>query len=93
MSQPTAEERAMGTVARSLTNAALAQRLGIVRDSVRSVSRLERDAYLDEAIRRLNWTEDYMKHTELEIVPIDTTSEVKPPIGGWQDDVLLKPSE
>lgn len=61
MSQPSAEVRVAAQVARSLTNAALAQRLGMIRDTPRSVPKLERNAYLDEAARRLRWPNEYDK--------------------------------
>jgi hypothetical protein len=38
-----------------LTDAALAQRLGIIRDTPRTMPRQEREAYLSEAIKRLQW--------------------------------------
>lgn len=64
MSQPTNQERTLQFVASRLTNGALAQRLGIIRDNIRSLSKLERDAYLNEAIRRLQWSDDYNAHLQ-----------------------------
>lgn len=64
MSQPTAEQRTAQVVAQVLTNGALAQRLTLIRDEPRRVSKLEKEAYLSEAIRRLHWQDDYEKHTD-----------------------------
>ena len=64
LTQPSAEVRAAAAVARALTNAALAQRLTIVRDSPRSASKLDRDAWLDEAVKRLFWPDEYEKHND-----------------------------
>ena len=64
MSQPTAHERTAKAMAQILTNGALAQRLTLIRDEPRRVTKVEREAILSEAIRRLFWKEDYEKHLE-----------------------------
>lgn len=51
-------------LARSLTNAALAVRCDQLAYSPRSYTREERDAFLNEAARRLRWPDAYVTHDE-----------------------------
>ena len=49
-------------LARSLTNQALASRLDLFRHNRRHFDKVQADAYLDEASRRLRWADAYQNH-------------------------------
>jgi hypothetical protein len=52
------------SVANSLTNPALAQRLSMIEANRRAFTKKETDAFLAEAATRLLWADNYAKHTE-----------------------------
>lgn len=59
--QGTDEQRAAG----ALSNAALAQRLDMIKYKRRSFSKDETDAFLEEAAIRLRWPDAYMRKDTL----------------------------
>ena len=51
------------TLAKALTNVALAHRIEMILANRRAFSKAQADAYLDEAAIRLRWRDVYVRHS------------------------------